>query len=260
MENRMTIEFENQNFKSSRIGSLVVLDTKTDGFQTLVKVEDNMEFFNRMDSINQDKSIKGLLIVGKESFFGDEAYIKHLAHLTGETVDPENPAVVKKIVDSHTRSIQINMLNGYIRRFIDMPKMLFFALSGRVVSPFWGMSLAADYRIVSSNFSVHLNSKEYGLHPSGGVPFFMIRQIGLAKTQELLYGAKCIDFETLKNLGFISHVTSVENFRDEAIATASNILESSSLEYFYYTKQLINFNLLKEFDNYTALESKMALH
>lgn len=260
MENKMTVEFENQNYRSSRIGSLVVLETKTDGFQSLVKIEDNMELFNRLDFINQDKSIKGILIIGKENNFGDEAFAKHLATMTGEMVDPKNPTVVKKIVDSSKRTIQINILNGYIRKFIEMPKMLFVALSGCIVSPFWGMSLAADFKIGSIDFSVHLNSKEYGLHPSGGVPFFMIKHIGLSKTQEMLYGEKYINAETLKSLGFINRVISADNFRDDAISVAFDILESTCCEYFYYTKQLININLLKDFDNYTSLESKMTLH
>jgi enoyl-CoA hydratase/carnithine racemase len=107
---------------------------------------------------------------------------------------------------------------------------------------------------------VHLNSKEYGLHPSGGVPFFMEKQIGLSKTQEILYGEKILDAETLKNLGLINQLTSVNNYRNDAISITNNILESTNLEYFYYTKQLVNYKLLKEFESYTNLESKMEFH
>lgn len=86
------------------------------------------------------------------------------------------------------------------------------------------------------------------------------KQIGLSKTQEILYGEKFIDAETVKNLGLINQLTSINNYRNDAISITNNILESTNLEYFYYTKQLVNHRLLKEFENYSDLESKMEFH
>lgn len=260
MESHSGTEFKNQYFKSFRKGSLIVLEFEIDGFQTLLKIEDNVDLFNWFDFISLDKSIKGILIIGNEDSFGDVAYASHLAAMTGESVDPDNPSLVKKIIDSRKRTIQINMINTYIRKFIEMPKLIIIALTDCVVSPFWGISLAADYRIANPNLKIHLNSKEFGLHPSGGVPFFMMKQIGISRTQDLLYFAKYIDIESLISLGLINRVTSAENFRNDAISIASGIIDSTSYEYFYYTKQLINHKLLKEFDNYIELEAKMEMH
>ena len=145
-------------------------------------------------------------------------------------------------------------------KILETPKMLFIALTNCVVSPFFGLSLAVDYRIPSPNLLIHLNSKEYGLHPSGGVPFFMIKQLGLSKTQEILYNQRYMDALTAKYLGIINHLTSSNNYRSDAISQAIEIIESTSFEYFYYTKQLINHKILNEFQVYTELESKMDLH
>lgn len=121
--------------------------------------------------IEKDKTVKGILFIGNDYCFGEEAHTKHLKSMTGEDINPEEPHIVRKIIDHNKRSIQINMLNSYIRKIIELPKMIIMALSHCVVSPFWGLSLAADYRIANPNLLIHLNSKEYGLHPSGGVPF-----------------------------------------------------------------------------------------
>ena len=260
MEKEMKVEFELENIKSSKVGSIIILEPKSDGFQSLLNIEENIELLEWFDFVGQDQSVKGILFIGDEYCFGDYAYAKHLKSLTGEDILPEEPRIVKKIVDHKSRSIQINMLNSFIRKIVELPKMIFVALSHCVVSPFWGLSLAADYRIANPNLLVHLNSKEYGLHPSGGVPFFMKKQLGLSKTQEILYGEKILDVKTLKNLGLINKLTSDNNYRHDAISITNNILESTNLEYFYYTKQLVNFRLLKEFESYTDLESKMEFH
>jgi len=246
--------------KSSKIGSLVILEPKTDGFHTLLNVGESFELIEWLDMAGKDKSVKGILFIGNENCFCDNAYAKHLATLTGENINPEEPRPVKKIIDDKKRSIQINMLNNYIRKIIETPKMFFVALTNCVVSPFFGLSLAADYRIASPDLLIHLNSKEYGLHPSGGVPFFMVRQLGLLKTQEILYNQRYMDALTAKNLGLINHLTSSNNYRSDAISQAIEILESTSYEYFFYTKQLINHKILKEFQVYTELESQMDLH
>jgi len=87
----------------------------------------------------------------------------------------------------------------------------------------------------------------------------MIKQLGLSKTQEILYNQRYLDALTAKNLGIINHLTSSNNYRSDAISQAIEIIESTSYEYFFYAKQLINHKILEEFAIYTELESKMAL-
>ncbi|MBU1095876.1 MAG: hypothetical protein A2499_03715 [Stygiobacter sp. RIFOXYC12_FULL_38_8] len=260
MKKELKLEFEFEDIKSYKIGSLVILEPKTDGFRTLLNVDESFELIEWIDLAGKDKSVKGILFIGNENCFCDKAYAKHLATLTGEYINPEEPRLVKKIIDDKKRSIQINMLNNYIRKIIETPKMIFIAITSCVVSPFFGLSLAADYRIASPNLLIHLNSKEYGLHPSGGVPFFMIKQVGLSKTQEILYSQRYMDALTAKLLGIINHLTSPNNYRSDAISHAIEMLESTSYEYFFYTKQLINHKILNEFQVYTELESQMDLH
>jgi enoyl-CoA hydratase/carnithine racemase len=256
----LKIEFEIDYFKSSKIGSLIILELKDDAFKALLNIEENIELLNWFDLAGDDKSVKGILVLGDKNCFCDEAYARHLSALTGEYIDPERPRIVKKIIDNRKRSIQINMLNSFIKKFISLPKMVFVSLTGCVVSPMWGLSLAADYRIASPDLMIHLNSKEFGLHPSGGVPFFMSKQIGLSTTQEILYTVKHLNAETVRDLGLINRLTSEDNYRNDVIGIASEILDSTSYDYFYYTKQLINHRLLKEFELYSDLEYKMELH
>ena len=122
--------------------------------------------------------------------------------------------------------------------------MFFISLTNSVGSLFWGLSLAADYRIANPNLIVHLNSKAHGLHPTGAVPFFMKKQVDLSKTQELLYNKNILDAQTAKDLGLINQLTSVKNYRNDVILMVNEILETTNYEYFLYIKMLINHRLL----------------
>lgn len=260
MKRELKLEFEFDDIKSYKVGSLVILEPKTDGFHTLLNVDESFEIIQWLDLAGKDKTVKGILFIGNENCFCDKAYAKHLSDLTGENINHDEPRIVKKIIDDKKRSIQINMLNNYIRKIIETPKMFIIALTSCVVSPFFGLSLAADYRIASPDLIIHLNSKEYGLHPSGGIPFFMIKHVGLSKTQEILYNQRYMDASTAKYLRLINHLTSLTNYRNDVISHTIEMLESTNYEYFFYTKQLINYKLLEEFESYTQLETSMGLH
>ncbi|MHB8930052.1 MAG: hypothetical protein ACYC4T_08315 [Melioribacteraceae bacterium] len=43
MEKEMKVEFELENIKSSKVGSIIILEPKSDGFQGLLNIEENIE-------------------------------------------------------------------------------------------------------------------------------------------------------------------------------------------------------------------------
>jgi len=106
------LKFEFDDIKSFKLGSLVVSEPKTDAFNTLLNIDESFELIEWLDMAGKDKSVKGILFIGNDICFSDKVYSKHLATLTGEFINPEEPRVVKKIIDDKKRSIQINMLNN----------------------------------------------------------------------------------------------------------------------------------------------------
>ncbi len=260
MENRFNYEFETPYLKSTLAGPLIILEPKTDSFEALVDVHIGPKSFEWLDAVAGDKSIKGILLLSSGDYFGEIPFARHLSKLSGEDINPDKPVIINKIVDKDKRSIQINMLNTYIKKILAAPQIVFVALANTVVSPFWGVSLACDYRIAHPNLIVHLNSREFGLHPSGGVPFFMNKYLGHAITKEYLFAERFIKAEKALDLGLVNFITSKNNYQNDSIARAKEILESTSYEYFYYTKKIMNTNLIKEFDNYTVIEGQMEMH
>lgn len=259
MKKTLTIEFDYEDIKSFRVGSLIVLEPKTDAIKTLFNFDESFTLIDWMDMIGKDTSIKGILFIGNKECFSDNVYAKYISSITGQHIDSEHSKFVTEFVESRKREIQINMLNNYIREIIKFPKMFFIALTDCVVSPFFGISLVSDFRIANPNLVIHLNSKEYGLHPSGGVPLFLTKHVGFSKTQELLYSRRFIDSSEAKELGIINYITS-DNYRNDSLSIAIEIINSTNAEYFRYTKKLVNYKLLSEFSSYADIESNMAQH
>lgn len=260
MKKTLTIEFDYEDIKSFTLGSLVVLEPKTDAIKTLFNFDESFDLMDWIDLVGKDNSIKGILFVGNEECFSDNVYTKYISSISGQEINSQNPKFITEFIDPRKRQIQINMLNNFIRKIIAFPKMVFISLTGTVVSPFFGLSLAADFRIAHPNLKIHLNSIEYGLHPSGGVPIFLKKHIGISKTQEILYSQRFINTSDAKGLGLLNMLTSPDNYRNEALSIAVDIINSSSVEYFYHTKKLVSYNLLNEFNAYADFESNWALH
>lgn len=57
---------------------------------------------------------------------------------------------------------------------------------GDVLSLFMNISLACDYRIITTDTVFHNVFQEIGMLPKGGAPFFLSRTVGNGKARELL--------------------------------------------------------------------------
>jgi len=91
MENKNNIEFELESIKSHKVGSLVVLEPKTDTFQIFNNITNTIKLYECFDYVSNDETIKGILYLGDEHCFGEEAYARLLKSLTGENINPREP-------------------------------------------------------------------------------------------------------------------------------------------------------------------------
>lgn len=171
----------------------------------------------------------------------------------------KDPKSATEFVDNRKREVQIYMLNNYIRGITKFPKMFFITLTSSVMSTFFCVNLTSDFRIVSLSLIIHMNSKDYGHHPSGGIPLFLTKDIGFSKTQKTLYNQRFLDSTEANILGTSNDRTS-GNYRSVSLSIAIVIINSTNVEYFIYTKNLVNHKLLNEFDAYVVVESNMVLH
>ena len=152
---------------------------------------------------------------------------------------------------------QINILNHFILEITKLSKIVVMGLQGCVVTPFFGLSLAADLRLVSDNFMVLFSHIKYGLHPSGALPYFLPKYIGLNHTQELLYMGGSISAKKARELGLINQIFPEKDFHHLCL-DAIEILSNRHPNLIRSTKQLLNINIT-DLEKYFEHESKFVL-
>ena len=65
-----------------------------------------------------------------------------------------------------------NVIDQFILKIVGLNKFVIHVNSGDVISLFFNVSLACDYRIIADNTILHNPYLELGLLPKGGGPFF----------------------------------------------------------------------------------------
>ena len=141
--------------------------------------------------------------------------------------------------DKFLRHKEMNILIHFVRYLSQFKKICFILLSGGIVTPFFGASMALDIRYATPDMYFSLAHIKHGLHPSGGLPFFLVRQLGYNKAMELLLKDKITAQEAL-NLGLINRIIKADNPVNEIINEVQNLtgIRSCTLR---RTKQLAAF-------------------
>ncbi len=251
-----SIEFENENFLSYKVDSIIVLEVKQDSFHSIVDIEESFKTLEWFELVKVNKNTKGMLIIGNKDVFGEEAYTKLMTEITGEEILPYKQHPVRKFKEENKRYILINMINNFARMIIEFPKIIITAVDGSIASPFWGLSLASDLRIATENTEFHLSDKRFNLHPGGALPFFLVRHIGLSRTQEIIYTRDKIDPNEALSLGLVNCIINKNHYKSDAINYANNVLEYER-EYYKNAKKLIHNFTIKEYEDYLESEQKM---
>ena len=133
-------------------------------------------------------------------------------------------------------------------------KLIIDGLQGVVVTPFFGESLSADIRLASDDLCFSLAHKKFGLHPTGGLIFFLPRFVGQGKANEILLTTDVIDAKSALELGLVSHIFPNEDFEYSCIQTAKELagLSQATIE----TTKKLSFNYKADLQNYFRQETE----
>jgi len=126
-------------------------------------------------------------------------------------------------------------------KFLANYKKLYVAgLGCSIVTPFIGVILVADLRFATPNARFSFAHNKYGLHPSGGLPFFLDHYVGHSKAVELML-SEDLDSEGAFNLGLVNKILPTEDFDNRCINLVKKYLSPPAAT-IRSTKRLINFN------------------
>ncbi len=137
-------------------------------------------------------------------------------------------------------------MNTLVKHLTGLHIIVVAGAQGTVVTPYIGTVLAADFRYACEGSRFSMAHNKYGLHPSGGLPFFLSGLLNHSKALEIQV-KDYITAEEALELGLINKILQKEKFVDQIILEIKKI---TRLKYctIQHTKRLTNFNRKSLFD------------
>ncbi len=248
-------DFSNDDFTVEVEDAVVIFRLKSDVFN-LMTVRDKAErYFKLLSVIEQTPEIKVILSIFDPDALGDSAYAQYISSLCGENIELKDLDGNWQFKQKLPRMRQMFFQQDTIKQRIRSKKIIIDCLQGTVVTPFFGETLAADFRFVTENMQFSLSHKKYGLHPSGGLSFFLPRYVGESKAIDLLLNTDTITANEAKSLGLVIRVINSENFVSDCIVAAKQMSQHSATV--IKSTKCLTCRYQDELDSYFNMERQM---
>ena len=257
MANLKNIEFSNDEFSCVVENEIAVLTIKGNAFKSIATLQRNLDILPWFSEVEQSPDVRGVLILNEKDAMSEQAYVDFLKETVGDEFDAEHPKEISRFVKDEIRAREINILGNLIRRLVNFRKIIITGIHGDIVSPFFGLALAADFRFISSDSNFLLSHIKYRLHPSGALPFFLPLYLSQAKVIDILFRGEKISAPELKKLDLVNEVFDETDFRQQAVLKAAEIC-NVSLNVVHSTKKLL-YGYRKDLEDYLNIESEFMM-
>ncbi len=251
MGKETTFEFENDVLKTYEDGEVAVIKVKGHVFDTITDLAESGKFISFINIAERAPHIKALLITCLHGCFNEAEYDKFLQRIMGAQQPAETSGIFEKI----DRTREINILNRVITQLVEFKKISIMALQGHVVTPFFGSSLAADFRYASEDMEFSLAHLKYAIHPGGALPFFLQKFLGHSKAVEVLFRGDNINAKEALQLGLVNAIFPLEDFEALCMKKIHELCRLD-LRAINTTKLLVNYSRT-ELRSYFDIESAL---
>ncbi len=242
---------DNNFFEAYVQDRLAIINFKSHVYDLLSSLNDSQVLMDFIKESEYDKQVRGILLLNQSDCLGAEAYDAFLRKIS-KMDDNRDEVQIAPISEKVIRFREIKILSKFIKFLANYQKLVIASISSELVTPFIGIALVADIRLASRYASFSMYHRKFGLHPSGGIPFFLERFLGRSKAIELQFLDR-IDAEKAYQLGLIDQILPDENFTAHCIRYLQPFLKEcpSTLR---LTKRLNNFsnNQLADYFDYEA--------
>jgi enoyl-CoA hydratase/carnithine racemase len=233
-------------------GPVAIIKITGDVYQLITNLDQSENFIHVLTQVNQDNNLKALLLLNDKEVYSEKAYNSFMETV----VDTEPTEIGFPVIREGKLNFLFNqVINRLIRRIIDFKKLFVVGLQGEVVSPFFGSSLAADFKFGSDKFSFLLAHQKFGLHPGGALPYFLSKFLHHSKATEILLRHSPIYAEEALQLGLINDIVDEHNF-EEACLERTLAFCSGPACTLHFTKRLLNFTR-KDLSDYIDFETQL---
>lgn len=225
-------------------------------FSIISDIEKNSKILEAFKELNDDPALDAIIIANDENSWNEKFYRNFLQEISGMDFKHEKIRI-DKFAQHLSRSREIIFLQRIIFSLLNSSKITIAAVQGEVVTPAFGAMLAFDFRIMSEDARFSLAHTKFGLHPSGALPFFLQKYIGLGRSVDLLMRGGLIEAKEAKELGLINQVVPKEELIEKCIDFTNNL--TSNISYSIRPTKMLSFNFNDELKHYFNMESKLII-
>ena len=258
MKEPVKLEFENNEFKCHLDEAVAIVKVKCNAFYSLTDLDISRRILQWFDIVAEEDRIKVVLLLNEKGCYGNTAYEVFLTSITGKDHSKDQQDILSPQERSHIRTREVNVLNSFIMASINYRRFVVSGLNGTIVTPFFGASLASNFRFISENSVFSLNHAKYGLHPGGALPFFLPKYIGFGKASEFVFNGGEISADEALQMGLVNKILPEENF-DETCINETKLLCEYDSRYIRWTKELL-IPFKNELVDYLHKEEKFVEH
>jgi 2-(1,2-epoxy-1,2-dihydrophenyl)acetyl-CoA isomerase len=232
-------------YEISHQGEIAIIKIKKNVFDFITDMKLSGVLLDFIDNIHQETEIKALLYYNEPDSFSDKEYDKFLNRIM---IDPseKGQSLLPDYSERNTRAREINYLNGIIKKLSQLHIFVVAGIQGTIVTPYMGTAMAADFRYACEGSRFSMAHNKYGLHPSGGLPFFLTRLLNHSQALDIM-SREFITAKEALDLGLITKILQNEDFVDQMILEIRKI---TRLKYctIQHTKRLTNYSRKSLFD------------
>ena len=238
MKKELSLEFENNDFRCSIDGEIAIVKVKCNAFYSLTDLDISRRILYWFDLVAEEDKIKAILLLNEKGCYGNTAYEVFLSSVTGKDFSDEKPHKLSPGERANIRAREVNVLNSFIMATTSFRGLVISGLNGTIVTPFFGASLASNFRFATEDSVISLSHSKYGLHAGGALPFFLPRYIGIGKATDYVFNGGEISIKEALELGLINKLLPEENFDENCIEETRKLCNAGA-RYLRWTKELL---------------------
>jgi len=229
-------------FSAKRLEDVIILRFKENLLFRATDLSSGDKVLGYLNRVSESDSIKVVVIISSSEKRGSEEYF-----------DFFHQALKQKWNRFPVHRMH-NVFAQVIMKILSLNQIVIHANRGRVISLFLNVSLACDYRIVTSCTVFQNPYLKLGLLPIGGGAFFLSKMLGSSKAYEILLTGNDITAQEALRLGIVDEVVSSNKFEEAALDAAQRFTQKPARS-LAGVKRLINYSM-KDLKGYMELEQQ----
>jgi 2-(1,2-epoxy-1,2-dihydrophenyl)acetyl-CoA isomerase len=167
-----------------------------------------------VDEASKDDSVRVIVITGAGKGF-----------CAGLDLDP---ATTKAFIEGLKTSRQallddLHWVGRWALALTNCDKPVIAAINGPAAGAGFGLTLAADIRLMSEAASLTAGYARIGLSPDAGVTWFLPRLVGVSRAAELILTARDVKADEAERIGLVSRVFPADSFAESVAVYAAQL-------------------------------------